>query len=145
MPNVLPTAQIFSNVFLLLLKNQLIHGKLVDGQFKDEVSDTNGLVVNIKRPPRFISKNDGTAALSVQDIVSGSANVAVNQYEKVHMSVGDIEYVTSYNDLLKNAAMKSAASAMAHKIDMFIASKLALFPSWVAGGQAGGNGVQPAP
>jgi hypothetical protein len=38
-------------------------GRLVDGQFKDQVTDENGLTVNVKRPPRFIDKKDGTAAL----------------------------------------------------------------------------------
>lgn len=127
-------AQEYSNVMLLLLKNQLVMGRLVDGQFRNEVSDENGLTINVKRPPRFIDKKDGTAALAAQDIVAGTMPVTVDQYSKVHISVGDIEYVKSFNQLMQNATMKSAASTLAHSIDSFIADKTLNFHSWVAGG-----------
>jgi hypothetical protein len=126
----------YANSMLLLLKNELVMGRLVDGQFKDQVTDENGLTTNVKRPPRFIDKKDGTAALSAQDIVVGTAPVTVDQYSKVHISVGDIEYISSYNALLKNETMKSAASTLAHSIDNFLASKVKEFHSWVAGGDA---------
>src|SRR5258708_5239578 len=102
--------QVYANVMLLLLKNQLVFGRLVDGQFKDQVTDENGLTVNIKRPPRFIDKKDGTANLAAQHLIVGSAPVTVDQYSKVHISVGDIEYIQSYNALMQNETMKSAAS-----------------------------------
>lgn len=126
-------AQEYANVMLLLLKNQLVYGRLVDGQFKDQVTDENGLTINVKRPPRFIDKKDGTANLVAQDLVVGSAPVTVDQYSKVHISVGDIEYVQSYNALMQNETMKSAASTLAHSVDSFIAGKTLFFSSWVAG------------
>lgn len=137
MANQFLNAQEYANVMLLLLKNQLVFGRLVDGQFKNEVSDENGLTVSIKRPPRFIDKKDGTAALATQDIVTGSAPVSVDQYSKVHVSIGDIEYVSSYNALMRNATMRSAASTLAHSIDGFIASQTLKFHSWVAGANPG--------
>src|SRR5579863_3329865 len=124
---------------LLLLKNQLVFGRLVDGQFKDQVSDENGLTVNVKRPPRFIDKKDGTANLNTQDVVTGSAPVVVDQYSKVHISIGDIEYVQSYNALMQNETMKSAASTLAHSVDSFIANKTLLFASWVQGANTTDN------
>ncbi len=133
MTNQFLNAQIYSNVMLLLLKNQLVYGRLVDGQFKDQVSDENGLTVNVKRPPRFIDKKDGTANLATQDVVTGSAPVVVDQYSKVHISIGDIEYVQSYNALMQNETMKSAASTLAHSVDSFIAGKTLQFASWVQG------------
>src|SRR5690242_13786259 len=114
MANAFLNATEYANVFLLLLKNQLVAGKLVNGQFKDQVTDDNNLTINVKRPPRFV-QNDAsafTATLAAQDQVVGSANVSVNQYAKVHLSVGDIEWVQSYNDLMRSEAMKSAASTM---------------------------------
>jgi hypothetical protein len=126
-------AQVYANSMLLLLKNQLVMGRLVDGQFKDQVSDENGLTVNVKRPPRFVDKKDGTAALAAQDLIVGTAPLTVDQYSKVHISVGDIEYVSSFNALLKNETMKSAASTLAHSVDKFLAGKTLLFHSWVAG------------
>lgn len=140
MSNQFLNATEYANVMLLLLKNQLVWGKLVDGQFKNQVSDENGLTINVKRPPRFVDRSDGTAALALQDVLTGSANVAVDQYSKVHISVGDIEYITNYNSLMQNATMKSAAYRLAQSIDMFIAGKTKLFHAWVAGGQAGGAG-----
>lgn len=141
MANQFLNAQEYANVMLLLLKNQLVFGKLVDGQFKNEVSDENGLKINVKRPPRFVDKKDGTAALAAQDILTGSAPVSVDQYSKVHISVGDIEYVQSYNALMQNATMKSAASTLAHSVDRYLANQTLKFPSWVAGGIAGGDGA----
>jgi hypothetical protein len=117
---------------LLLLKNNLVYGRLVDGQFKDEVTDENGLKINVKRPPRFV-QNDASAfsaTLAAQDLVTGSSNVSVNQYAKVHISIGDIEYVQSYNALMQNATMKSAAQTLAHQVDSFIAGQTLKFHSF---------------
>jgi hypothetical protein len=140
MANQFLNAQEYANVMLLLLKNQLIWGRLVDGQFKDEVTDENGLIINVKRPPRFVDTKDGTANLVLQNLIVGSAPVAVDQYSKVHIQVGDIEYIQSYNALMQNETMKSAASRLAHSIDMFIGSKTLAFASWVAGASPANGG-----
>lgn len=139
MANQFLNAQEYANVMLLLLKNQLVFGRLVDGQFKNDVTDENGLKISVKRPPRFVDKKDGTANLAAQDILTGSAFVQVDQYSKVHISVGDIEYVASFNALMQNATMRSAASTLAHSIDKFIALQTLKFPSWVRGGTPGLN------
>lgn len=126
---------------LLLLKNQLVTGRLVDGQFRDQVTDENGLTINVKRPPRF-AMNDSSqqdATLSTQDILTGSVPIAVNQYAKVHISVGDIEYVASYNALMRNETMKSAASTLAHQVDLFLQKQTLGFHSWVAGSSGTGG------
>ena len=140
MSNQFLNAQEYANVMLLLLKNQLVFGRLVDGQFKDEVTDENGLVINVKRPPRFVDAKDGTANLVLQDLVTGTAPVAVNQYSKVHVQVGDIEFIQSFNALMQNETMKSAASTLAHSIDKFISSQTLNFASWVAGAPASTGG-----
>ena len=140
MANASLNAQEYANVMLLLFKNQLVFGKLVDGRFTNQVTDENGLTISVKRPPRFIDKRDGIAALAVQDVVVGSAPVTVDQYSKVHISIGDIESVTSFNALMKDNYMKSAASALAHSMDSFIAGLTKKFPSWVAGGATSGAG-----
>ena len=129
---------------LLLLKNQLVFGRLVDGQFKDEVTDQNGLIINVKRPPRFLLTSG--ANLQTQDLLVGTAPVAVTQYSNVHISVGDLEYVQSYNALMQNETMKSAASTIAHGVDKYIAGQTLNFASWVAGTAAGtvsGNASDP--
>src|ERR1700761_3825047 len=141
MTNQFLNAQEYANVMLLLLKNELVYGRLVDGQFKDQVTDENGLTINVKRPPRFIDKKDGTANLAVQDLVVGTAPVSVDQYSKVHIAVGDIEYVQSFNALMKNETMKSAAYTLASSVDSFIGGQTLKFASWVAGGAPGVGGT----
>lgn len=63
--------------------------------------------------------------------MTGSVNLAVNQYAKVHINVGDIEYVQSFNALMRSETMKSAASTLAHQIDSYLQSKTAEFHSYV--------------
>lgn len=136
MANQFLNAQEYANSMLLLAKNQLVTGKLVSGKFKKDVSDENGLSISVKRPPRF-ARNDASAmsaALAAQDLLTGSVSVAVNQYAKVHISVGDIEYVQSYNQLMKNETMKSAASTLAHQIDAHLQSKVAKFSGYIGTG-----------
>lgn len=135
MNNVFLDAQEYANVMLLLTKNQLVRGRLVDGQFKDEVTDENGLSINVKAPPRFIA---GTgAALQAQDLVVGNVNVNVNQYKNVHISIGDLEYVEHFNALMQNETMKSAASTLAHTVDSYLGGLTLGFHSWIAGTAAG--------
>jgi hypothetical protein len=144
MANQFLNAQVYANTMLLLLKNQLVYGRLVDGQFKDQVTDENGLTVNVKRPPRFLATSG--AALKAQDLVVGTAPVTVDQYKNVHISIGDLEYVQSYNALMQNETMKSAASTLAHDVDKFIASQTLAFYSMVAGaapGTAAANSLDP--
>ncbi len=139
MANQFLDATVYAKTMLVMAKNYLVMGKLVDGQYRDQVNDDNNLTVNIKRPPRF-APNDASAnsaALAAQDILAGAVQVAVNQYAKVHVSVGDIEYIAHYTDLMKNAAMKAAASTLAHQIDKFLATKLLGFSSNVAGAATG--------
>lgn len=131
----LNNAEYSAKAMLLMAKNRLVMGKLVDGQFKNEVTDQNGLSISVKRPPRF-NRNDSSlqsAALATQDIVTGSINVKVDQYAKVHVSVPDFLWIQSYNDFMQSAVMKSAASTLAHQIDSFLAQKTLGFSPWIAG------------
>lgn len=129
MANQFLNAQEYANTMLLLAKNALVTGKLVNGRFENQVTDENGLTISVKRPPRFNRNNAGalSAALAAQDIVTGKVDVAVDQYAKVHVSVGDIEYVQSFNELMKNETMKSAASTLAHQIDSHLQRQVAKF------------------
>jgi len=108
MANQFLDATEYSKVMLLLLKNALVAGRLVDGQFRNEVTDENGLTINIKRPPQFVAQ-DGEA-LFLQQIVTGQTQVKVDQYKNVHVDVGDLESIQSYNQLMQDSTMKSAAS-----------------------------------
>lgn len=133
MANQFLDAQEYANTMLLLAKNQLVTGKLVSGTFENKVTDQNGLTISVKRPPRF-AQNDSSAmsaALDAQDIIAGKVNLAIDQYAKVHISVGDIEYVQSYNALMQNATMKSAAQTLATQIDSHLQKQVAKFSSYI--------------
>lgn len=132
MSNAFLNAQEYANVMLLLAKNALVTGKLVDGKFKGEVTDENGLSINVKRPARFVAGSG--AALSAQDILTGSVNIAVNQYSNVHLSVGDLESVQSFNALVRNTSMRSAAQTLATKIDSYLQGLTLGFHGWTANG-----------
>lgn len=136
MANQFLNAQEYANTMLLLAKNQLVTGKLVSGKFEDRVTDENGLTISVKRPPRF-ARNDASAmnaALAAQDIVTGKVDLQVDQYAKVHVSVGDIEYVQSFNELMRNETMKSAASTLAHQIDAHLQRQVAKISGYVGTG-----------
>lgn len=133
MANQFLNNQVYANVMLLLLKNQLVLGRMVDGQFRDQVTDENGLIINVKRPPRF-ARNDSSQmdpSLAAQDILTGSVPIVVNQYAKVHVGVNDIEYAQSFNSLLRNETMKSAASTLAHQVDNYLAGLTLGFNNWI--------------
>jgi hypothetical protein len=129
MANAFLNAREYANVMLLLLKNMLVMGKLVNGQFKDKVTDQNGLTIYVKRPPQFIAK-DGPI-LAEQPIVAGSTSLAVNRYRNVHVGVSDLEAVTNWNQLMRNATVRAAASTLAHDVDLYLHTMLYSFASHV--------------
>lgn len=129
MTNVFLNAQEYANTMLLLVKNQLVAGRLVDGRYRNEVTDENGLTISVKRPPRFVS-NTG-AALTLNNVIVGSSTLTVDQYYNVHLQVGDLEQVQSLNQLMRDANMMSAASTLAHRIDGFLIGRMLQFHSSV--------------
>lgn len=129
MANTFLNAKEYANVMLLLLKNSLVMGRLVDGRFNNKVTDQNGLTIHVKRPPQFIAKDGPT--LAEQAIATGSTALSVDRYRNVHISVSDLEAVTSWNQLMRSETMKSAASTLAHDVDLYLHETLKAFPSHV--------------
>jgi hypothetical protein len=129
MANAFLDAQVYANSMLLLVKNQLVMGRLVNSKFVNEVNDENALTVRQKRPSRFVAKNG--AALAAQDSINGYETIAVDQYKNVHLSIGDLEYIQSYNQLVADTNMQSAASALAHAVDSYLHTKTLEFSNWV--------------
>jgi hypothetical protein len=129
MANEFLDAQVYANSMLYLVKNELVMGRLVNSKFVNQVNDENGLTIRQKRPSRFVAKDGAT--LDAQDSVNGFESIAVDQYKNVHLSIGDLEYIQSYNDLVSDTNMKSAASALAHAVDSYLHSKTLEFSNWV--------------
>lgn len=129
MANNFLDAQVYANTMLALVKNNLVMGKMVNSKFTNQVTDQNGLQIREKRPARFQVKDGAT--LDTQDVVNGYETIAVDQYKNVHISVGDLEKIQSYNELVSSTTMASAASALAHEVDSFLHGKTKLFSNWV--------------
>lgn len=129
MANAFLDAQVYANSMLYLVMNELVMGRSVNSKFVNQVSDQNGLSISQKRPPRFVAK-DGEA-LALQDNVIGSQIISVDQYKNVHFAVGDLEYIQSFNALLKNSSMMSAASTLAIAVDQHLHSQTLRFSNWV--------------
>ncbi|MCK9513668.1 MAG: hypothetical protein M0R28_20925 [Pigmentiphaga sp.] len=129
MANTFLNAKEYANVMLLLLKNNLVMGRLVDGRFNNKVTDQNGLTIHVKRPPQFIAKDGPT--LAEQAIATGSTALTVDRYRNVHIAVTDLEAVQSWNQLMRSETMKSAASTLAHDVDLYLHEMLKFFPSHV--------------
>lgn len=141
MANTFLNDQMYANVMLLLVKNNLVMGKLVDTRFENQVSDKNGLQIFVKRPPRFVMTSGPT--LDTQDITVGSTSMKVDQYSGVHLSITDLQYVQSYNELMQTQTMKSAASTLAQGVDSYLMGFLKQFPSWVQAPAAAGTVDKP--
>lgn len=129
-------AQEYANSMLLLVKNYLRMGKLVEKKFLPDVTDENGLTISVKRPPRFIKTSGST--FQPQDIVVGSTSIAVDQYDNVHLNITDLQYVQSMNQLMKSQIMMSAASTLSQGVDTFLQTKLKTFNNWVNAPAAAG-------
>lgn len=119
----------YANTMLLLVKNELVMGRLVSKQFLPDVSDENGLKIFVKRPPRFIQTTGAT--FQPQNIATGRTEIEVTQYKNVHLNITDLQYVQSMNQLMLSETMKSAASTLAQGVDTYLQGFLQRFPSWV--------------
>lgn len=129
MANTFLNAKEYANVFMLLLKNQLVYAKLISSKFENKTTDENGLTIYVKKPPQFIAKDGAT--LAEQAIATGETSLSINRYRNVHIGLSDLEAVTNWNDLMKNETMKSAASTLAHDVDLYIAQQTKYFPNHV--------------
>lgn len=128
MANTLLTPKVYANTLLALLKNQLVMGKLVTSQFKNEYKNV-GNTVYIKRPPEFIVRTGNVA--NVQDVVQGEVPVVIDTPIGVDVKLTDLDDTLTLDELGRSAIMKSAAVTLAQAIDSQIMSRVLEFPNWV--------------
>lgn len=136
MSNTLLSPKVYANVFLKLLKNNVVLPKLVSSEFKDIVVNPiqknghkNGSTVYIKRPPMFTVR-DGAVA-QVQDVVEGEIAVTIDKQKGVDVEFTSLEETLSVDALLKSKVMQAKASALANQIDMDLHAETKKFFSWV--------------
>lgn len=128
MANTLLTPKTYANTMLKLLKNNLVMGKLVTTEFKNEFKKV-GNTVFVKRPPQF-NIRDGQIA-QVQDVVEGEIPVVMNKYKGIDIEFSSIDRTLTVTDLLNDAIMNAKAAQIAQQIDSDLMATTLEFPSWV--------------
>lgn len=132
MSNVFATQQKITNAFLLLLKNELVMGKLVTTKFDKDFSNETvavGDTVKVRRPPEFTVRDGAT--MQPQDLKVGTVDVTINKQKGVDVSLTSKEITLSVDELLQNQTMKAKAAVLAQQIDADLIEKTLEFPQWV--------------
>src|SRR5688572_11648614 len=102
MANTLLTPKVYANVMLKLLKNNLVMGKLVTTEFKNEFKKV-GNTVYIKRPPEFIIREGAVA--QVQNVVEGEIPIKIDRQRGIDIQFSSIEETLTVDQLLKSEIM----------------------------------------
>lgn len=128
MANTILTPRIYANVFLKLLKNNLVMGRLVTTEFNDTFKKV-GSTVYAKRPPEFVIREGRVA--QIQDVVVGEVPVVLDKQIGVDIEITSIEDTLEVDDLLNNQIMQAKAATLAQEIDSICMGAVEEFPSWV--------------
>lgn len=128
MANTLLTPKVYANVMLKLLKNNLVMGKLVTTEFKNEFKK-RGDTIYIKRPPEFVVREGAIA--QVQDVVEGEAPIKIDRQRGIDISFSSLESTLTVTDLLNSAIMQAEAAQLAQTIDSDLMAMTLEFPHWV--------------
>lgn len=126
--NTILTPKVYANTMLKLLKNNLVMGKLVTTEFKNEFKKI-GNTVYVKRPPQFTIR-DGAIA-DVQSVVEGEVPVVINKQKGIDISFTSLEAALTVDDLLKSAIMNAEAAQLGQQIDTDLMGETLFFNNWV--------------
>lgn len=128
MANTYLNPKVYANTMLALLKNQLVMGKLVDTELRDEFKPGVGSTIYVKRPPEFIIRTGAVA--NVQNIIQGEAPVVIDTQAGVDVKLTEIDATMNVDQLAKTSTMQSAAATIAQSIDSAIMNEVLEFPNW---------------
>lgn len=128
MANTLLNPKVYANVMLKLLKNNLVMGRLVTTQFKNEFKKI-GNTVYVKRPPEFVVREGQVA--QVQPVVEGEVPVVMDRQRGIDIEFSSIEDTLTVDALLRSEIMNSEAAQLAQTIDSDLMSMCMEFPNWV--------------
>lgn len=120
--------KVFSNVMLKLLKNNLVMGRLVTTEFKDEFKKI-GNTVYVKRPPRFTVRDGNVAA--VQDITESEVPITIDKQRGVDLSFTSFDATLNVDKLLEDQVLNEAAATLAQDVDSEIMKEVLKFNNWV--------------
>lgn len=136
MANSFALTQKVANRLLLILKNQLVMGRLVDsglasqfGKSSDEVPI--GDTVSVRRPPSFIA-SDGATFVN-QDLVVGKCDVVIDKQKHVGFTLSEFNRVLDYDGdgFLKDAVASARMVAIAQQIETDLMGCVLDFAGWV--------------
>lgn len=128
MANTLLDPKVYANTMLALLKNNLVMGKMVTTEFKNEFKKI-GNTVYVKRPPEFVVREGAVA--QVQQVVEGETPVVMDRQRGIDIEFTSLEDTLQVDDLLKNAVMQAEAAQLAQTIDSDLMAQTLEFPNWV--------------
>lgn len=128
MANTLLTPKVYANVMLKLLKNNLVMGKLVTTQFKNEFKKI-GNTVYVKRPPEFTVRTGAIA--QIQNVTEGEIPVVIDKQKGIDIQFSSIEETLTVAELLRSEIMNAEAAQLAQQIDSDLMAATLEFPSWV--------------
>lgn len=128
MANTLLNPKVYANTMLALLKNNLVMGKLVTTEFKNEYKKI-GNTLYVKRPPEFVVREGAVA--QVQDVTEGEVPIVMDRQRGVDVEFTSLEDTLTVDGLLKNAVMQAQAAQLAQTIDSDLMAMTLEFPGWV--------------
>lgn len=128
MANTLLHPKVYANVMLKLLKNNLVMGKLVTTEFKNEFKKV-GDTVYIKRVPEFTVRSGAIA--QVQNVTEGETPIKIDRQRGIDIQFTSLEDTLTVDQLLKSSIMEAEAAQLAQTIDSDLMGCTLEFPNWV--------------
>jgi len=128
MANTLLTPLVYAKTALVLLKNQLVMGRLVDTSLTkmfNQVGDT----VYVKRDVNFQIRSGAQAQM--QNVTEGRVPVTIDKQKGIDIKFTDLQEALSVTDLLRSNILKSKTAQLAQEVDRDLALSTLEFPSWV--------------
>ncbi len=111
--------EVWAQEALITLEENMVVGRLVHTDFKDEVKDF-GDVVNTRKPGEFVAKRKGVNDdVTVQSATADRVQVPLNQHVHTSFLIRDSEQSRSMKDLI-DEYVKPAAASLARHIDQIL-------------------------
>lgn len=132
MANQFKLTQKVANTFLLILKNNLVMGKITESKFSSEFGNKRmqiGDTLTVRRPPSFVVA-DGPTFVN-QDVVIGSAPITIDQQKHVGLTYADMERALEVDSALEDTVLNAKMTAIAQAIDMTGMRQVLKFANWV--------------
>lgn len=121
-----------ANTFLMILKNQLVMGKLTSSEYSEEFGNKKmqiGDTLTVRRPPSFVV-SDG-ATFKNQDVVVGSATIKIDKQKHIGFTYTDLERALDVDSALEDATLNAKMAALAQQIDSDGMAQVLKFSQWV--------------